>query len=186
PNEGNLDHASALDAGGYFVHPERGRADDDAVVAGSAEGAHQQVDRFVAAASGEHVLWRHRVKGRQMPNELGRLRLRVAIQAGGGLVAGGAPGHLVGVQPFERGRPGGVLVRLEREDVGPREPQDVVHGALACPANSARRTSTAFAWAPRPSSPAITIAVGPRSRNPSTLSSCTVMRRMKSLSERPL
>ena len=58
--------ARALDARRDLVHAECRRTDQHAVLPGATERAHQQVDAFVAAAAGEHVLRRDAVQLREM------------------------------------------------------------------------------------------------------------------------
>src|SRR6185436_4250020 len=108
---------------------------------------------------------------------------RVTVQSRERAVGLGAPRQLVGVQTIEGRIPAGVRVRLERDDLGPREVQDVHAGPLA---SSSSRTFTALPCASSPSMPESVMAVGPRPRKPSALSSCTVMRFWYSSSDTPL
>src|SRR5690606_14677088 len=176
------------DARGYLVHAESRRADDHTVLLGAAEGAHDEIDAFVAAASGQNLLGCNAVNFGKMLDELGRLRFGIAIESRFALIAARRPRHLVRVQAFERRLPCSVLVGLQREDVGTRELENLVHcgSRVAGLERCARRTCTALACASKPSSVAMSIAVGPKSFSPSGVISCTVMRFMKSTSERPL
>src|SRR5215510_2991478 len=120
----------------------------------------------------------------EMVDQLRGLRLRIPIEAGDGGISVRAPRHLVRVHAFERRFPRGVLIRLQRQDVGTRQLQDAVHEPAPC--SDARRTCTALACASSPSIAAIVIAVGPKSRRPSGVISWTVMRFKKSFNDSPL
>ena len=62
--------------------PNVGGQIEHGVLAGAAEGAHEQVDGFVAAAAHEHLFGLGAVERGETRDELARLRLRIAIQAG--------------------------------------------------------------------------------------------------------
>ena len=161
--QGHFAHRCTLDSRGDRVIAEGRRAHDDLVLPGTAERAHQQVDRLVAAAAGEDPACWHPVEAGQPLEQRAGLRLRIAIESGVTVVARRAPRHLVGVQALERRVPGRMLVRLQLEDVRPREAENVAHdAALASSADS--RTLTARACASSPSIRASVIATGPSTR----------------------
>src|SRR2546430_9367526 len=178
------------------VHPEGRRADDDGVLTRAAEGAREEIDGFVTAARGEECLGRTTVERSEALDESARLRLGIAVESVLRVIAGCAPGELVGVQAREPRLPRGVAVGLERHDVRPRPRCDpaqevtsvsVADGSPTAPAaRDSRRRVTASAWPSRPSRPASVAAVGPSERSPARVSSCTVMTFRKSRTQSPL
>ncbi len=98
--------------------PNVGGQTSTASLPGAAEGASQEIDRLIAAASHEHGVGGDRVQVREALDQRPRLRLRVAVESGARVIVRRAPGQLVGMQPLEARLPGGVLVGLERHDVG--------------------------------------------------------------------
>ena len=183
----HLEHAGALDACAHGVHAEGRRADEDAVDAGAAEGAHQQVDGLVAAAARQRRT---------------RARRRTAARAARPARAAGAPdsdsgrrrwyppclapGQFVGMQAHQRRLPGSVLV-------GPAArgcPAARGRGASsrAPPVDPAPRVARRQRRHARPGPPGAR-APGQPARaalSPGASSSCTVMRRVKSSTDRPL
>jgi hypothetical protein len=55
-NQGHLNHARALHAGRDAIKTKGGRADDNAVLTGATETAHQQINAFITAASSQHLI----------------------------------------------------------------------------------------------------------------------------------
>ncbi len=84
---GTVDDVRALNARGHRVHAEGRRADHHRILPGATERATEEVDGFVAAAAYEHLVGARAVEGGQPRDQLARLRLGIAIQAGRGVVA---------------------------------------------------------------------------------------------------
>ena len=119
--ERDAHHAGPLDARGDRVHAEGRRAHQDLVRACAAEGAGEQVDGLIAAAGDQHVVRRLPVEGGELRHQRARLRFRIAVEAGHAVIAGGPPGQFIGVQPLQGRVPRRMLVRIDVNDVRPRD-----------------------------------------------------------------
>ena len=181
----HFDHCRALDPRGDRVHAKGGWGDQHRIAPTPRVAPGQKIDGLVASAAGEHRVGVHLVELRQPLGEFVRVRLGVAVEPCLARVQRRAPRQLVGVQAHQPRLPGGMLIGLQRQDLRPRDTGDPGHAA-APPASAARRTLTAAACASRPSSRASVIATGPRAARPAALSSCTLMLRRKSPTDRPL
>src|SRR5690606_6713033 len=173
----DADDAGGLDRRIHAVHVERRRADQDAVLAGAAEAADQDVDRLAAAARDEHLLRPGAVVLREAVAQREGPRGRVDVQPALRLVAGRAPRRLVRVEAHHARLPRARHVRAERAQIRPRQ---IEHAHPASLPRASSRVPTARACASSPSSSASVSATGPMLRRPSAESSCTVIERMKS------
>ena len=139
-----------MNASSDGIHSERGWANDDAVLAGAAESAYEQVNGFIATTTDEYRLWSDAVERRESFHERLRLGLRVSIQSADGFVSERAPRQLIGMESLELWLPNGVLVRFQGNDFGSGELSYPAHEATpACrtvqpPAHGTRVCVEAF------------------------------------------
>ena len=126
----NGERANAVGGGRDGVHTVGGRAVDERVAAGLAEGAHQQFDAFVAAACDEYVFRRHLCVAGVGGKHLLRLRFGVAVERDAGSLNVGGGGGFVGVEPhFARAADAARgLVRDEVAQFGAGELGNAGHG----------------------------------------------------------
>ena len=136
-------------------------------------------------APDQQLLRTHAVEGGKSLHEHRWLRFGVAVESRLRCIAGNAPRQFVGVHAGQLRLPGRMLVGIEGEDVRPRTCQHGIHRGFSVD-SAARRIVTALAWASSPSRFANVWATGPSRTRPAVVSSCTVIRFWKSVSERPL
>ncbi len=169
--------------------PKVGGQHDDVVEPGATEHAQQQVDGFVAAATDQHLFGAHAIQPRQALHQRRRLRLGVTVEAGRRAIAFNAPWQLVGMQAFQRWFPSRVAVG--------RQGADIARGRAATTAAAEvplmiAHPSIQAGWSRRehahPGPPAwpVFLLPGQAASSPSLVSSCTVTRFWKSVSDRPL
>ena len=125
--ERDLDHARPLDARGHLIHAEGRYALQYRIGAGAQVDARQQIDGFVAPMGREQATRRHLVQCGEALEQRRRLRFGIAVESGGGGIAGRPPRRLIGMQSGHRRQPGGVRIRLEAEYFRSRQREHRIH-----------------------------------------------------------
>ena len=153
--------------------------DQDAVTAGDAQGADDQVDGFIAAPAQQKMGRVDAVVVGQGPGQGLRLRFGIAVELLG--VERLRPRGLVGVEPD-----GAAAVLLACREVAAESAQIRTDQFQHVHAAACRRMRTAAAWASRPSQAARVSAQLPIANRPLRLTRCVLIASWKLATLTPL